>query len=704
MNRRFSVDGLKKLDRLQSFNSTGFPLPGPIPFWFGSELPKSLNVLVISSAFVNGSVPYNIAQLGNLTVIDLSNNFISGSVPSTVGALSKLKILNFSKNRFTGSIPESIWLLELNVFNISGNNLSGILPEVVQAEVNPDVGVSTFDISNNFYYGSVSSAFGMYLKRFGVVDFSGNYFQGTVPLNDNITNHSYGLNCFRSALNQRNLAECEEFYKFRKVALIGPMTPKLAASPPTSPISRKKKSQLWKYILIGFFGFIGLIVTAVFMFVFCCMRAKTHTSDQEVGVRAITSGVGPPMRTGAVSKNRLSLEQSITYNLIGKETFTFEQLVQATSEFSDANLIRKGHSGDLYNGVLENGFSVVVKRIDTNKLMHKGYVAELESLAKCSNIRIVPFLGQCLEKENEKFMVYKKIKHGDLSTALYNNNMKMDEEDKEGLTSLDWITRLKIAVGTAESLSFLHHECKPPLVHRDVQASSILLDDKFEVRLGSLSDVCTQVGDGNQGVFTRFLRRSQASEQSMSGSSTATCTYDIHCFGKVLLELVTGKLGLSGSMDPIATEFIDHTLQQISTYDKETITKLVDPSLILDEDLTQEAWAVMVIAKSCLNPMPSRRPVARYVLKALENPLKILRMYSGSNSMGLRTLSSRASWHGAFMGSWRHSSDSMVGPGQLKKSGTDRSQGSLGDHSFSYKRRSMEIFPEPINGMDNGYE
>jgi len=181
-----------------------------------------------------------------------------------------------------------------------------------------------------------------------------------------------------------------------------------------------------------------------------------------------------------------------------------------------------------------------------------------------------------------------------------------------------------------------------------------------------------------------------------TGSPSATCAYDIYCFGKVLLELVTGKLGISKSNDPTSTEWLDHTLRCIGIYDKDSVTKIIDPSLVLDEDLIQEAWATMVIAKSCLDPKPSRRPPARYILKALENPLKVMRIYSSSSSAGLRTSSSRASWHGAFYGSWRHSSsDTALGSGPLRRSGTVRSQGSLGEHSFSRKRHSTEIFPEP---------
>uniref|UniRef100_A0A804KB96 Uncharacterized protein n=1 Tax=Musa acuminata subsp. malaccensis TaxID=214687 RepID=A0A804KB96_MUSAM len=114
-----------------------------------------------------------------------------------------------------------------------------------------------------------------------------------------------------------------------------------------------------------------------------------------------------------------------------------------------------------------------------------------------------------------------------------------------------------------------------------------------------------------------------------------------------------------------------------------------------------------IIAKSCLNPKPNRRPPASYVLKALENPVKVVREDDNSGSARLRATSSRGSWNAAFTGSWRRSSSGIMSvPGQLredqklKRSGTVGSQGSGGERSFSRKRPSKEIFPEPSGFHD----
>lgn len=179
-----------------------------------------------------------------------------------------------------------------------------------------------------------------------------------------------------------------------------------------------------------------------------------------------------------------------------------------------------------------------------------------------------------------------------------------------------------------------------------------------------------------------------------------------------MLELVTGKLGISKSDDSTTQEWLEHTLPCISIYDKELVTKIVDPSLIVDEDLLEEVWAMAIVARSCLNPKPSRRPLMRNILKALENPLKVVREESYSSAR-LRATSSRRSWSTAFLGSLRHSSsEGAIVPGQTNKEGIcgSRQSGRLGssgsggnDLSSSHKRLSSEIFPEPMGtqNIDN---
>ncbi|XP_027355737.1 probable LRR receptor-like serine/threonine-protein kinase At2g16250 [Abrus precatorius] len=749
---------LGNLTNLTSLYLSDNKLTGTVPDSLGQLL--ALSVLDLSGNSLSGFIPTSFAFLANLSSLDMSENFLSGPIPPGIGTLSRLQYLNLSsndltslpsqlggltslvdldlsensfsgglppawngfrnlrrmvlaksmlngplprnlftaslqlqslvlrQNNFTGSLPVELWSLpSLTLVDVSANNFSSLLPNSSSAA---NATVLVLNISHNRFYGGLSPL----LRRFGFVDLSNNYFEGKVL--DFMHNVSLNSNCLQNVTNQRTPVECASFYAARGLSFDNFGQPNTTKPPVTD---NSGKSNKIKIILAAVLGGVGLIALLVLLLVLLllCARKRGNSSHRGNGVGPAPAGASPP--NPAVSTN---------FPNVG-DSFTYHQLLQATGDFNDANLIKHGHTGDFFYGVLESGIPIVIKRIDTRSTKKEAYLSELDFFNKASHQRFVPLLGHCLENENEKFLVYKHMPNGDLSNCLYYKNTTSDDGS---LQSLDWITRLKIATGAAEALSYLHHECVPPIVHRDIQASSILLDDKYEVRLGSLSEACIQEGDTHQSKITRFLRLPQSSEQGTSGSSTSVCAYDVFCFGKVLLELVTGKLGISASSDSEVKEWFDQILPCISMYDKELVTKIVDPSMVVDEDFLEEVWAIAIVARSCLNPKPSRRPPMRYILKALENPLKVVRE-ENSSSARLRATSSRGSWNATLFGSWRQSSSDVAatpaaasgpkleGTSSLKLSETtgSQSQGSFhnggGDVSSSRRRHSKEIFPEP---------
>nr|XP_034576941.1 probable LRR receptor-like serine/threonine-protein kinase At2g16250 [Setaria viridis]XP_034576942.1 probable LRR receptor-like serine/threonine-protein kinase At2g16250 [Setaria viridis] len=160
----------------------------------------------------------------------------------------------------------------------------------------------------------------------------------------------------------------------------------------------------------------------------------------------------------------------------------------------------------------------------------------------------------------------------------------------------------------------------------------------------------------------------------------ATCSYDVLCFGKVLLELVTGNFGISGSNDGTSEEWLVNTLNQINGGGKASVTSIIDPLLLVDEDHQEEVWAAAIIAKACLSAKPSRRPSARHVLRSLESPLRVVRQGSSSrsDSARLRSSSSRSSWQPVFLQGNNHRVQS------LDRRHSVRSHGSGGEASFSF--------------------
>lgn len=746
LNPSFEVDALANFTLLESFNASGFMLNGSIPEWFGEKLGalkeldlrscsisgvipgslggmrslkklflsrnnltsrvpsgldslSSLSILDLSRNLLSGSVPESFSKLGNLTRLDLSNNYLSGSIPPELGTLSNLQNLNLSNNSFTSSVPSQIGnlskLVELDlsmnslsgqlpstlwsmpkllIFDVSDNSLTGPLPKLSGLNVSSG---GIFNLSNNLFYGPVNG----FMNEIKTIDLSSNYLEGDVQGDGGgLSDVALARNCLQMISNQRNLEECRMFYVQRNL-------------PFASGGHESKKNKRLIFILAGIFGGIGFIVLLALVLIL--VLKQCHKSKNLEIERGTTNG-------GPVTEGESPIPKDPVFVTAVGESFTFEQILHMTGNFDEANVMKHGHSGDFFWGVLDNGATVVVKRVDLSLFKRESYMVELGLLSKVSHARLIPILGHCMDNEKDKCIVYKYMLNGDLATSLHKVN------DLDGkLQSMDWITRLKIATGVAEGLAYLH-DCSPPLVHRDVRASSILLDDKFEVRLGSLSEVIAQ-GDLHQNVMSRVFSKPMSSNQGNSGKSSVTCAYDVYCLGKILLELVTGNIDISKSDDATTKDWLEHTLCYITIFDKERLTKIVDPTLIVDEDLLEEVWAMAIVAKSCLNPKPSKRPPMRHVLKALENPLKIVREESFSSAK-LRTTSSNRSWNTAFFGSWRHSSsdsgatithtnrDSSSGNKQTGRVGSHGSGGN--DHSSSNKRSSNEIFPEPLGMQD----
>lgn len=757
---------LGSLGELKSLNLSGNSITGAIPSALG-EL-YSLSILDLSRNLITGSIPDAISALGNLTSLDLSSNSLEGAIPSQLGSLSRLRSLRLQGNSLSNSIPPQLGnlsqLVELDVghnylsgslpenlgelkslhkFLVTSNELQGALPAKLFLNLNhvthmmlshnhfdgqfPDVLMAMpqlrfldasgnkftgalpnitvfskdpnilFNFSNNLFYGNLSSI----VQNISVIDLSSNYFGGLAPTSSK-NSPEFTNNCFLSIPDQRVFEECRTFYAKQGLVYYRNDDPEPHVPPISAPSRNKKK---FTYIMMGTVGGIGLIV--IF-------------GSGVLLIRRLCAKHGVKKR-GVIDVRPVSLEDSTPHTSTSPkssglgETFAYEQILHATSNFSESNLIKHGRSGDLFYGTL-NGKLVVVKRVNLQFASKEMSNLELDLFCKVTHPRLVPLIGHCLDHENEMILVYKHMSNGDLSNSLY----KATDLEADGLQSLDWITRLKIAIGAAEGLTYLHHECDPPLVHRDIQASSILLDDKYEVRLGSLSEVCSQGGDNNQCTIKRLLRMPQTSEKGSSGAggpSPVTCAYDVYCFGKVLLELVTGKLGISSNLDEASTnEWLEKNLPCISIYEKEMIPKIVDESLLVDEDLLEEVWAVAVVAKSCLNPKPTRRPSMRHILTALENPFKVVR--DEFSSARLRTTSSRRSWTAALFSSWRLSSSSesnnnnnnntMIGQTRegiaINNSLKYSARGSHGsgaiEYSSSHKRSSSEIFPEPPDTHD----
>lgn len=406
----------------------------------------SLNQLDLSSNFLQGSIPLELGRLWNLTQLKLSNNNLTGLIPAEVMTGCKaLRVLNLDHNHLEGEIPTFVSSLQsLQVFHVSGNNLRSLFPSGLLAL--PDLQV--IDISLNSFYGPLPQQV-TNQQTIQILNMENNYFNGSLPMGI-FSSSNTKKNCLAQVERQHTLRACKIFYARLGVdfsfnasspsTYYGP--PPVSATTPyglPSTIQQDKNQKHLGPILAGVFGGIGLILFVGVM-VFCL-----HPCQMLRNKEAMVSG-----RVSAVGG--------------WGQTFTYSQLQSATNKFSVSNLITTGHTGDLYRGEISGGTSIVVKKIDLNKVKRDLYLSELEVFDKASHTKLVSLLGHCLDREEEKFLVYKFYPNSDLASSLHKKSSSGPCED--GLQSLDWITRLKIAIGTAEGLAYLHSECTPPIIHR----------------------------------------------------------------------------------------------------------------------------------------------------------------------------------------------------------------------------------------------
>ncbi|THU45432.1 hypothetical protein C4D60_Mb02t17880 [Musa balbisiana] len=648
---RLAPDAVLNLTHLTSLDASGFPLPGPIPDDLGNvsslsvlslagtgasgRIPsklgwlRHLTHLDLSSNLLSGAVPPSLGELRQLNALILSNNTLSGSLPAEFGGLSSLVTLDLSFNWLSGSLPEvlllrlprlrsvklghnnfssslptSLWALaQLVHLDVSFNNLTGMLMVDAVAH-NSSAKGGVLNLSNNLFYGSISSESSRILQRFEVVDLSTNYFDGSEPVG--FTDASVAFNCFSSAQDQRKPADCETFYTERGL--------RLALS------SGRRREWRWWYAVVAVVCGVAFLAVAVAVLVRYLTRCAARSDGQKD-----TGSKPAPEEEAAVSPS------------------------PPPSAADTVNLSAS-------NGALTGTTLPLSVAAPVNSLSSDDGITNTTPSPSAAVMVNLPAPGDAF--------TYEQLLRATSDTSFDN----------------------------------IISSITPCFGCRDIEASSILLDDKYEVRLGSLNEVCVQQIDVRQNVLTRIFRSAQTSRQSVSGLSTATSAYDIYCLGKVLLELITGKPGLSGSNNAATNKWMEHTQAYITPFDKELVSKIMDPSLIVDEDHMEEVWAMAVVAKSCLDPKPFKRPLARHVLKALENPLKVVREVNCSNSF----TSSSGSWPSALLGGWRHSlsSISLVRPVaedrmSSKQATTTRSHRGGDDHSFPQSKMSREIHPEP---------
>ncbi|GJY53724.1 receptor protein kinase CLAVATA1-like protein [Tanacetum coccineum] len=567
---------------------------GPLPEQLGSC--KSLTKIRIMKNFFNGTIPAGVFNLPELTMLELddnyfsgelpatmcsqslqsvsvSNNLITGMIPPAISGLVNLTTLSLESNKLVGGIPEEIFNLEkLYKINFSGNNISGVIP----ASIGSCLDLTSVDFSRNELHGEIPKGV-LSLLNLNILNVSRNELVGEIPSK---LGHMKSLTVLDLSYNQffGRVPTDGQLKDFNDTIFSGNpnlCSPHTAHCPTKSNVKKRIFTTSRLLITIMTVILVSLLITVVFL----KLRSKKRK------------------------------ERSKTWKLTAfqKLDFNVEDVLVC---LKDENVIGKGGAGVVYRGSMPNGVDVAIKR-----LMGKnhGFDAEIKTLGKIKHRNIVRLLGYVSNRENN-LLLYEYMSHGSLGEILHGS--------KGGY--LQWDTRYKIAVESAKGLCYLHHDCSPYIIHRDVKSNNILLDSDYEAHVADFG-------------LAKFMRNATGASESMStiagsyGYIAPEYAYtnkideksDVYSFGVVLLELIAGKKAVGEFGDGVdIVRWVKETISEIpQSSDTVAALSILDPRM--SGYILSNVVDMLKIAMMCVEDERTARPTMREVVHMLTNPSPI---------------------------------------------------------------------------------
>ncbi|XP_077229939.1 uncharacterized protein LOC143862844 [Tasmannia lanceolata] len=563
-----------KSKNLTSLKFSGNLITGKIPQEFGQliqlrVLNLSLNCLVgeipqelgcLASLFnmilygnqLSGRIPLEIGKLSNLELLDLSANNLIGSIPEQLGDCSKLHSLNLSRNHLNGSIPFQIGnLAELqNTLDLSGNMLSG--------EISPQLGnlhmLEILNLSHNMLTGSIPSSLEVMLSLTSV-DLSYNNLVGSLP----------NGNAFQKGTFVGNKGLCGKSQDLQPCN--------------SSPIHSGEQKKIHKAIILIILPLLSALFLLLLVFAISSIyHRKTKIAKEE--------------------RNEMNRYPFLIWNWDG--CISYEDIINATEDFDEKHCIGEGGYGRVYKAALQTGQVVAVKKLhkleDGEQIDQKSFINEVQALTEIRHRNIVKLYGFCSHRRC-MFLVYEYMERGNLANILYN---------EEGARELNWVKRVNIIKTVAHSLSYMHHDCVPPIVHRDISSNNVLLDSEFEPHVSDFGTARLLKPDSCNWTELAGTFGYVAPELGYTMRVTEKC--DVYSFGVLALEVIIG----THPGDIISSLPSSKSGQNLQLKD------LFDPRLPHPEDqVGNEVILAVSVALACINANPQTRPTMEHISRKI---------------------------------------------------------------------------------------
>ncbi|KAL4592606.1 hypothetical protein LXL04_005607 [Taraxacum kok-saghyz] len=559
-----SLESCHKLQSIQLYNN-GFTGEFPPEIWNLSNL----STLRINGNFLSGELPSTISMI--LSRLEISDNKFSGRIPEGISSCTNLHVFKASNNLLSGEIPTTITTLsQLFVLHLDGNAFFGELP----FEIKSWNSLTTLHLARNKLSGQIPPAIS-YLQGLLDLDLSENQFSGEIP-----------PPLSRLMLNTLNLSSNKLTgripFAFDTLAFENSFlnNPDLCSSSPISNIrtcyTKSSHSLKILVVILVLLAFITLVTFLCTLFVF---RRHQHVRD-------------------------------LTWKLTSFHKLDFTEAT-ILSGLTKNNLIGSGGSGKVYKiKIGKGGEYVAVKTIwNPRKLDHileKEFLSEVQILGTIRHSNIVKLLC-CISSEDSKLLVYEYMENQSLGEWLHGK--------KREPQCLDWPQRLQIAIGVAQGLFYIHHECYPAIIHRDVKSSNILLNSEFKARIADfgVAKILTKSNLGQTNTYSAVVGSFGYFPPEYAYSTRVNERVDVYSFGVVLLELVTGKDPHKGYVDMNLAEWAWRHYSEGNS-----MVEALDPEIKQDDRYMEQIRLVFKLGLICTRALPSSRPSMNDVLRILQ--------------------------------------------------------------------------------------
>jgi Leucine-rich repeat (LRR) protein len=617
------------LDDGNTLDSTGFQnlqvlalgrckLSGQVPSWLANI--SSLQVIDLSYNQIRGSIPGWLDNLSSLFYLDLSNNLLSGEFPLKLTGLRTLTSQEVIKQLDRSYLELPVFVMPTNATNLQYNQLSNLPPAIylgnnnLSGNIPVQIGQLNFlhvlDLSDNRFSGNIPDELSN-LANLEKLDLSGNLLSGEIPTS---LKGLHFLSSFSVANNdlQGPIPSGGQFDTFPSSSFTGNqwlcgqvLQRSCSSSPGTNHTSAPHKSTNIKLVIglvIGICFGTGLFIAVLALWILSKRRIIPggDTDNTELDTISINSGFPPE---GDKDASLVVLFPSNTNEI---KDLTISELLKATDNFNQANIVGCGGFGLVYKATLGDGSKLAVKKLSGDLgLMEREFRAEVEALSTAQHENLVSLQGYCVH-EGCRLLIYSFMDNGSLDYWLH--------EKTDGASQLDWPTRLKIARGVGCGLAYMHQICEPHIVHRDIKSSNILLDEKFEAHVADFG-LSRLILPYQTHVTTELVGTLGYIPPEYGQAWVATLRGDIYSFGVVMLELLTGKRPMEVFKPKMSRELVGW-VQQMRNEGKQE--EIFDP-LLRGKGFDDEMLQILDVACMCVSQNPFKRPTIKEVVDWLKN-------------------------------------------------------------------------------------